>query len=107
MFSNGSTAMLLSDALGFGIESWVCNEREIKNAETPRIRRAAAARATRLRLSWFASGEQRSRRDDNSFVPGRDAGCKASIDLSNDLSGEGTWAVFSCSTGSTCDCCAR
>ena len=54
-------------------------------ADVPRIRRAAAARVTRVRRTLRASGEQRCRRAANSLVPGRDAGSNASIDSSSDL----------------------
>ena len=43
-------------------------------ADAPRMRRAAAARVTRVRRAVRASGEQRCSRAANSPAPGREAG---------------------------------
>ena len=106
-FSNGSTAMLLPGAGRLQSEFWVRSQRKMKDAETPRISRAAVTRAMRVRRTWRASGEQRCRRAANSPVPGREAGSNASIDSSSDFRGCGTCAALSCSVGSTFDFCAR
>ena len=54
--------MLFSGASRFEIEFWVRTERKVMAADAPRIRRAAAAKVTRVRRAVRASGEQRCSR---------------------------------------------